>query len=278
MILDIKEFKNKKVIVTGSSTGIGFETGIEFLELGANVVFHGNRSIEDLDDRIKKRTANHNFSILKSDFTNLNEVENFMKSAIKELGGLNILINNAGYGRWGELTSHERDDYSKMLQLNVTTLTDLCHLYIPDMVTQGGGGIINVGSMASLLPIPYASVYSSSKAYVLMFSEAIRYEYQKKGIKVMALLPGGTESEFASVATEKSEKLTKRYQKREDSAAGVAMQTSLEVANECLEAFEKNKQYVLCGGRNRFLYNLTRIMSRQRVLEMTGGIFKKIAG
>jgi short-subunit dehydrogenase len=56
------------------------------------------------------------------------------------------------------------------------------------------------------------------------------------------------------------------------------MQTSLEVANECLEAFEKNKQYVLCGGRNRFLYSLTRIMSRQRALEMTGGIFKKIAG
>jgi len=94
----------------------------------------------------------------------------------------------------------------------------------------------------------------------------------------MALLPGGTESEFASVATEKSEKLTKRYQEREGSAAGGAMQTSLEVAIECLEAFEKNKQYVLCGGRNRFTYKLTRTMSRQRVLEMTGRIFKKIAG
>jgi hypothetical protein len=146
------------------------------------------------------------------------------------------------------------------------------------MVAQGGGGIINVGSMASLSPIPYASVYSSSKAYVLMFSEAIRYEYQDKEIKVMALLPGGTESEFARVATEKSGKLTKRYQEREGSAAGGAMQTSLEVAIECLEAFEKNKQYFLCGGRNRFLYNLTRIMSRQRVLEMTGRMFKKIAG
>ena len=139
--------------------------------------------------------------------------------------------NNAGYGRWGELTSHERDDYSKMLQLNVTTLTDLCHLYIPEMVTNGGGGIINVGSMASLSPIPYASVYSSSKAYVLMFSEAIRFEYQDKGINVMALLPGGTESEFASVATEKSEKLTKRYQQREGTAAGGNMQTSQEVPN-----------------------------------------------
>ena len=94
----------------------------------------------------------------------------------------------------------------------------------------------------------------------------------------MSLLPGGTESEFASVASEMSEILSKRYQKRVGTAAGGAMQTSLEVAVECLDAFEKNRQYVICGSRNRFLYKLTRIMSRQRVLKMTGGIFKKIAG
>ena len=189
---------------------------------------------------------------------------------------IDILINNAGYGRWGEFTSHERDDYLKMVQLNITTLTDLCHLYIPDMITRGGGGIINVGSMASLSPIPYASVYSSSKAYVLMFSEAIRYEYRDQGIKVMALLPGGTESEFAKVATEKSEKLTQRYNKR--SSAGEGMQTSHEVALECLDAFERNKQYILCGAKNRFLYMFAKFMSRERILEMIGGMFKKVAG
>ena len=111
-----------------------------------------------------------------------------------------------------------------------------------------------------------------------MFSEAIRYEYQDKGINVMALLPGGTESEFAKVATEKSEKLTQRYQQREGSVSGAAMQTSKEVAIECLEAFEKNKQYVVCGSRNRFLHTMTRLMSRQRVLNMVGGMFKKVAG
>ena len=87
-----------------------------------------------------------------------------------------------------------------------------------------------------------------------------------------------TESEFARVATEKSEVLSKRYQKRVGTAAGGTMQTSLEVAIECLDAFEKNKQYLICGSRNRFLYKLTRIMSRQLVLKMTGRIFKKIAG
>ena len=271
-------YDGKKALITGASAGIGYALSEELAKRGSEVIITARRKdrLEVLAQKIENTGGKAHIFV---EDLSLPESGKKLYDQIKSVGlNIDILINNAGYGRWGELTSHERDDYSKMLQLNVTTLTDLCHLYIPDMVTQGGGGIINVGSMASLLPIPYASVYSSSKAYVLMFSEAIRYEYQEKGIKVMALLPGGTESEFASVATEKSEKLTKRYQELEGSATGGAMQTSLEVAIECLEAFEKNKQYVLCGGRNRFLYKLTRIMSRQRVLEMTGGVWKKIAG
>ena len=271
-------YKGKKVLITGASAGIGYALSEELAKRGAEVIISARRQdrLEELAKKIE--SAGGKAHIFIEDLS-LPESGKKLYDQIKSSGlEVDILINNAGYGRWGELTSHARDDYSKMLQLNVTTLTDLCHLYIPDMVHQGGGGIINVGSMASLSPIPYASVYSSSKAYVLMFSEAIRFEYQDKGINVMALLPGGTESEFASVATEKSEKLTKRYQQREGTTAGGTMQTSLEVALECLDAYEKNKQYVLCGGRNRFLYNLTRVMSRKRVLAMTGSLFKKIAG
>ena len=271
-------YKGKKVLITGASAGIGYALSEELAKRGAEVIISARRQdrLEELAKKIE--SAGGKAHIFIEDLS-LPESGKKLYDQIKSSGlVVDILINNAGYGRWGELTSHERDDYSKMLQLNVTTLTDLCHLYIPDMVNQGGGGIINVGSMASLSPIPYASVYSSSKAYVLMFSEAIRFEYQDKGINVMALLPGGTESEFATVATEKSEELTKRYQQREGTTAGGTMQTSLEVALECLDAYEKNKQYILCGGRNRFLYNLTRVMSRKRVLAMTGSLFKKIAG
>ena len=67
-----------------------------------------------------------------------------------------------------------------MIQLNVTSLTDLCHLFMPAMVAKGEGGVINIGSSASFLPVPYASVYSSTKAYVLMLSEALRYEYAEQ--------------------------------------------------------------------------------------------------
>ena len=271
-------YDGKKVLITGASAGIGYALSKELVKRGSEVIVTARRKdrLETLAQEIEKTGGKAHIFV---EDLSMPESGKKLYDQIKSAGlNIDILINNAGYGRWGELTSHERDDYSKMLQLNVTTLTDLCHLYIPDMITQGGGGIINVGSMASLSPIPYASVYASSKAYILMFSEAIRYEYQEKGINVMALLPGGTESEFARVATEKSEVLSKRYQKRVGTAAGGTMQTSLEVAIECLDAFEKNKQYLICGSRNRFLYKLTRIMSRQLVLKMTGRIFKKIAG
>ena len=271
-------YDGKKVLITGASAGIGYALSKELVKRGSEVIVTARRKdrLETLAQEIEKTGGKAHIFV---EDLSMPESGKKLYDQIKSAGlNIDILINNAGYGRFGELTSNARDDYSKMLQLNVTTLTDLCHLYIPDMITQGGGGIINVGSMASLSPIPYASVYSSSKAYVLMFSEGIRYEYQEKGIKVMALLPGGTESEFARVATEKSEILSKRYQKRVGTAAGGTMQTSLEVAIECLDAFEKNKQYLICGSRNRFLYKLTRIMARQLVLKMTGRIFKKIAG
>ena len=90
MTFDFSEFKNKKIIVTGSSTGIGFETGVEFLNLGANVIFHGNQSINDLETRIKAKSQSQKFKIFKSDFTDLSQVNNFMNNAINYLNGLDI--------------------------------------------------------------------------------------------------------------------------------------------------------------------------------------------
>ena len=271
-------YRDKKILITGASTGIGYALAEELSKRGAEVILTA-RSEDKLNALAKKiKASGEKAHVFIEDLSKQGSAENLYNQIKSQNLSVDILINNAGYGRWGELTSFERKDYAEMLQLNIVSLTDLCHLYLPDMVKHGEGGIINVGSMASLAPIPYASIYSSSKAYVLMFSEAIRFEYQNKNIKVMALLPGGTESEFARVATEKSAELTKRYENRENSASGIAMQTSHDVAIECLEAYEKNKQYVLCGRNNRILNFLTNFMIRKAVLHLTGKMFKRIAG
>ena len=198
MILDITEFKNKKVIVTGSSTGIGFETGIEFLELGAKVVFHGNRSIEDLDDRIKKRTANHNFAILKSDFTNLNEVENFMKSAIKELGGLNILINNAGtmVGRYN-LNIIEEKQFLEIFDLNAKSAFFTTKFASDIFKEQKSGCIVNVSTISARTGgSAGSSVYAASKAFVSGITRSLVSELSPYNVRINAISPGTITTKF----------------------------------------------------------------------------------
>jgi short-subunit dehydrogenase len=271
-------YDKKTVLVTGASTGIVYALAKELAKKGSKLILTATARSEDKLHMLANdlKSSGSEAHVFIKDLSIIGAAEELFNE-IKSTGlDIDLLINNAGYGRWGELTSIGRDDYASMIQLNIVALTDLCHLCIPDMISKGGGGIINVGSMASLSPIPYAGIYSSSKAYVLMFSEAIRYEYQSMGIQVMALLPGGTESEFARVATEKSEKLTRRNEKRTGSTIG--MQTSKEVAIEGLAAFKKNKQFILCGRNNRLLFNLTKFMTRKSVLNFTGNMFKKIAG
>ena len=151
-------YDGKKVLITGASAGIGYALSKELVKRGSEVIVTARRKdrLETLAQEIEKTGGKAHIFV---EDLSMPESGKKLYDQIKSAGlNIDILINNAGYGRFGELTSNARDDYSKMLQLNVITLTDLCHLYIPDMITQGGGGIINVGSMASLSPIPYASV------------------------------------------------------------------------------------------------------------------------
>ena len=161
-----------------------------------------------------------------------------------------------------------------MIQLNITSLTDLCHLFMPAMVDKGEGGVINIGSSASFLPVPYASVYSSTKAYVLMLSEALRYEYAASNVRVMASCPGATDSNFRNTASEKSsERLKQRISKLKDD--GQVGDTCERVSQETLDAFLQNKHYIVPGkGNSKFAF-LPRILSRARVLKFTGDAFKK---
>ena len=142
------------------------------------------------------------------------------------------------------------------------------------MVDRGNGGVINIGSTASFLPVPYATVYSSTKAYVLMFSEALRYEYSDSNIRVMVSCPGATDSNFRNVASEKSsEQLKSRINKMK--GANQVGDTCERVSQETLDAFIQNKHYIVPGKGNSKYAFLPRILSRARVLKITGDTFKK---
>ena len=269
-------YDHKTVLVTGASTGIGYALAQELAKKGSKLILTATARSEDklhtLADELKSSgTEAHVFIKDLSVIGAAEELFNEIKSSGLDI---DLLINNAGYGRWGQFGDFTKDDYAQMIQLNITSLSDLCHLFLPAMVNKGEGGIINIGSSASFLPVPYASVYSSTKAYVLMFSEALRYEYADRNIRIMASCPGATDSNFRNIASEKSsERLKKRISKMKDE--GSVGDSCDRVSKETLEAFLQNKHYIVPGKGNTKFAFLPRILSRARVLKITGDTFKK---
>ena len=274
-------YKGKLALVTGASTGIGYAIAKELARRGANLILSATARSEDklheLSSEIKDLGSECH--IFLEDLSRLNSGRSLYDQIKLQNLHVDLLINNAGYGRWGTFHEVEMEDYADMIQLNITSLSELSHLFIPDMISEGEGGVINVGSVASLTPVPYSSVYAATKAYVLSLSEGLRYEYRNSNIRIMALLPGATVSNFGQVATAKSDKLRERLNKRtKRSAAGTVFQTSHEVAVECLDGFTKDKQFIIPGRGNRRTALITKFMPRTKVLNTVGSLFKKIAG
>ena len=274
-------YKGKLALVTGASTGIGYAIAKELARRGANLILSATVRSEDklheLSSEIKDLGSECH--IFLEDLSRLNSGRSLYDKIKLQNLHVDLLINNAGYGRWGTFHEVEMEDYADMIQLNITSLSELSHLFIPDMISKGEGGVINVGSVASLTPVPYSSVYAATKAYVLSLSEGLRYEYRNFNIRIMALLPGATVSNFGQVATAKSDKLRERLNKRtKRSAAGTVFQTSHEVALECLDGFTKDKQFIIPGRGNRRTALITKFMPRTKVLNTVGSLFKKIAG
>ena len=267
-------FKNKIVLVTGASGGIGEAIAHDLANRGAELILtaRSHDKLEALANGINQNGGKAHF--FAEDLGQIDSAAALHQKILSANLHVDLLINNAGYGRWGQFSEFDRDDYASMIQLNITSLTDLCHLFIPAMVDRGNGGVINIGSTASFLPVPYATVYSSTKAYVLMFSEALRYEYSDSNIRVMVSCPGATDSNFRNVASEKSsEQLKSRIKKMK--GANQVGDTCERVSQETLDAFIQNKHYIVPGkGNSKFAF-LPRILSRARVLKITGDTFKK---
>ena len=244
-------------LITGASAGLGAEFARQCAKRGEALVLVARRRgrLEALAAEIGG--APH---ILVADLAKAGAAASLIAELEAEGLSVGTLINNAGFGLAGRFAEQPLDRLTEMIELNVRTLVELCHLVLPAMRERGQGAILNVASTAAFQPGPNMAVYYASKAFVLSFTEALHHELKGTGIRVSALCPGPTESEFSEVADSHSPTL-ERMKGPADA-----------VVRAGLEGLDANKAVVIPGWKNKVTANASRFLPRATMRRIVGNI------
>ena len=189
-------------LVTGASSGLGEEFALQIAPRVGKLVLVARREplLQQLADRIRAEFPHVAVAVFAVDLNRASERDE-LAATLAARGFLpDLLINNAGLGDYGEFISSDWERLQPMLGVNIEALTHLTHALVPAMIRRGGGAIVNVSSLASVIPIPDLAVYAATKAYVTSFSEALRIELREHRISVLAVCPGPVRTEFGQVA------------------------------------------------------------------------------
>ncbi len=188
-------FKNKTVIITGGSAGVGAATARSFAAAGANLmlVARGKKQLEEIAEELRDQTR---VEIMAMDVADQEACASLFKKARFEFDGVHILINNAGHHVRGRVDSIEADELGKMIDINLRAPVILSRLALPYIRESGGGAIINVGSLAGRTPVSGAATYSASKAGLRAFTYALADEIRDEPIKLAVVSPGPVDTGF----------------------------------------------------------------------------------
>jgi len=248
----------KTALITGASSGIGLELARIFAREKLNLVLVA-RSGEKLHElAIELKNENIKVTVVAADLADARATGNIFRTLEQQNISIDFLVNNAGFGDFGFFIEADWLKMERMINVNITALTYLTRLFLPAMVKNGFGRIMNVASTAAFQPGPTMSVYYATKAYVLHFSEAIGNELEGTGVTVTALCPGATESGFQSVAGMEESKLVK----------GRKLPTAREVAEYGYKSMMKGKAVAIPGVFNYLLAQAPRFSPRSWVVKV----------
>lgn len=236
-----------RVLITGASSGIGKELAKQFAMRKHDLVLVARRQelLDELKEKLIKRYK-IDVQYFVCDLTKKpKEVYDFCK---KNKLSIDVLVNNAGYGDFGNFIDSDLDKNLKMIDLNNKALVSLTYYFLKDMKENGYGHILNVGSVASFVPGPYMAVYYATKSFVMSFSLSLREELRKDNIRVSVLCPAPTKSDFWKVANGKTSKAYNNSYARKPSDA----------AKTGYDIFEKNKAYAIDGLSYKVLFTIAR--------------------
>jgi len=188
-------FKDKTVIITGGSEGVGAATARKFADNGANLllVARGKKNLELIAEELRSKAR---VEIMAMDVSDEDACANLFRKAAFDFGEIHVLINNAGYHVRGPVESIASDELGKMIDVNLKAPIILSRLVVPYMREAGGGAIINVASLAGRVPVPGAATYSATKFGLRAFTFAFGDELRDAGIKLATVSPGPIDTGF----------------------------------------------------------------------------------
>lgn len=239
------------VTITGASSGIGRALAATFAQHGHPVLVVARRE-DRLQALCREMTEKHGAAVhcLALDLTCPDAAQILFEEAVKEFGKVHVLINNAGMSPYQEFQEMRCRHIGQILTLHVQTLTELCHRFIPHMLDHGEPSrVVNVGSVGGYTPLPRLSVYSASKHYVRALSNMLAYEYRGTNVRVSALHPGGTLTEFPALAGQRIKDFARR-----------TMQTPEQVAEAAYPAILAGRRVIVPGAANKFAVLLGKLL------------------
>lgn len=252
-------------LITGASSGIGLAMAEALARRGRSLILVARQ--RDLLESIATE-LNQRFGVevlfRGCDLGEPLRLSGFLLELEEGERQIDLLVNCAGIGTCGPFLAQDWGHEQDLIELNILALTRLCHALGNAMAVQGGGQILNVASVAAFKPGPWMSSYHASKAYVLHFSEGLREELKKTGVKISVLCPGPTRTEFFHHAHLEVGKL--EHNKR--------MMSPEEVALHTVRALAKNRAVIIPGWRNKLLALTPRLGPRWLTRKISGAINK----
>jgi uncharacterized protein len=260
-------WSGKWALVTGASAGIGKALAEELARGGTHLVLTARRA-DRLEQLARQLSTAHKIQTRTfiADLTQPDAPEKIFQFTQEQQLEIELLINNAGFGAYGEFHTVAMKRFLDMVQVNCSAVVHLTHLYLPLMVARRRGHILIVASTAAFQAVPYISTYAATKAFDLLFAEGLAEEVRPYGVRVCALCPGSTESEFGEVAGQTGVAASKRHR-----------ETAEKVARTGLRALENGSRYIISGVPNYLGVVGQRLVSRGLVTRVAARMFRPAA-
>jgi uncharacterized protein len=256
----------KTALITGASTGIGvvFARQLAQRQMDLVLVARSRDKLEQLAAELREQSG-VKITVIVQDLT-VAQAGKLVYDTVTHQGiSIDLLVNNAGFGDYGTFSEQDLARQLEMIQLNNVVVVELTHYFLRGMLARGAGAIINVASIAGFQPLPYLSVYAATKAFLLSFSESLWAENKDKGIDILALCPGPTQSEFFQVARFPSAFMGKNGK----------LDTAEVVVQDALTALAQKHNNVVAGKfANKIIVNLPRFFPRGWLVSLVEKQFK----